>query len=57
MELDTGASYSVMGESTLRSILGDSVTIEDCNDITLRTYTGEVSPLVGQVTVTVSYKS
>lgn len=46
-----------MGESTLRSILGDSVTIDDCSDITLRTYTGEVLPLVGQATVTVSYKS
>ena len=57
MELDTGASYSVMGESTLRSILGDSVTIDDFSDITLRMYTGEVLPLVGQATVTVSYKS
>ena len=57
MELDTGASYSVMGESIFRSIMGDSVTIEDCSDISLRTYMGEVLPLVGKVTVSVAYKS
>ena len=57
MELDTGASYSVMGGSILRSIIGDSVTIENCSDISLRTYMGEVLPLVGKVTVSIAYKS
>ena len=37
--------------------MGDSVTIEDCSDISLRTYMGEVLPLVGKVTVFVAYKS
>ena len=54
MELDTGASYSVMGETTLHSILGDSVSIDDCSDITL---IGELLQLLGKVTVTVAYHS
>ena len=54
MELDTGASYSVVGETTLRSILADSVSIDHCSDITLQTYMGEILPLLGNVTVTVA---
>lgn len=57
MELDTGASYSIMGEMTFRSILGDSVSIDACSDITLRTYMGEILPLLGKVTVSVAYHS
>ena len=56
MELDTGASLSVMGDSTLKALLGDSVSITP-SDVTLRTYTGEELPVLGQVDVTVTYES
>ena len=56
MELDMGASFSVMGDSTLKALLGDSVSITP-SDVTLRTYTGEVLPVLGQVDVTVAYES
>ena len=54
MELDTGASYSVVGETSLRSILADSVSIDHCSDIILQTYMDEILPLLGNVTVTVA---
>ena len=56
IELDTGASLSVMGDSNLKALLGDSVSITP-SDVTSRTYTGEVLPVLGQVDVTVTYES
>ena len=56
MELDTGASLSVMGETTFRSLLGNTVPIEP-TEVRLRTYTGDGLPVLGEATVTVTYES
>ena len=56
MELDTGASLSVMGESTFRALLGNTVPIES-TEVRLRTYTGDGLPVLGKATVSVTYES
>ena len=56
MELDTGASLSVMGETTFQSLLGNTVPIEP-TEVRLRTYTGDGLPVLGEATVTVTYES
>ena len=53
MEVDTGASYSIISESTYHSLL----TMPELKptDITLRTYTGESIAILGLVEVDVLY--
>lgn len=54
MEIDTGASLSVISQKTLNNILdqGAKINMEPC-DRKLRTYLGEPIPVVGQCTVKV----
>ena len=54
MELDTGASVSVISESTFQAVLKDSVSLEPSN-IRLRTYMGEGLPVLGVATVSGCY--
>ena len=56
MELDTGASVSVISESTYNTVLKDTVPLES-TDISLRTYMGEELPVLGVATVAVGYES
>ena len=56
MELDTGASLSVMGETTFLSLLGNTVPSEP-TEVRLCTYTGDRLPVLGEATVTVTYES
>ena len=56
MEIDTGASRSIVGENTFKQLWSEDL----CPAITptkvkLRTYTGELIPVVGVTTVTVSH--
>ena len=53
MELDMGASVSVISESTYNTVLKDTVPLES-TDISLRTYMGEELPVLGVATVAVS---
>ena len=50
MELDTGASLSVISESTYRSIFGDNHRL-DSTDVTLRLYNGQELPVLGSTNV------
>ena len=57
MEVDTGASVTIISEATLRSIWRtQSVPLLHPTDVRLRTYTGEGIPVVGQLTVKVRYQ-
>ena len=56
MELDTGASVSVISESTYNTVLKDTVPLES-TDISLCTYMGEELPVLGVATVAVGYES
>ena len=56
MELDTGASVSVISESTYNTVLKDTIPLES-TDIRLRTYMGEELPVLGVATVAVSFES
>ena len=58
MELDTGASVSVIGEdifNQLKNIGGPSLNLRD-SKLTLKTYTGECIPVLGELIVEVKYK-
>ena len=55
MELDTGASVSVMSKDFLEENLGKDIEITP-SKIYLRTYTGEIIEPVGLANVTVSYR-
>ena len=55
MELDMGASVSVISESTYNTMLKDTVPLES-TDISLRRYMGEELPVLGVATVAVSYE-
>ena len=56
MEVDTGASKSIMSEETYKSLCGRSkhLVLEDTS-VRLRTYTGESLNVLGQMTVKVKY--
>ena len=54
MEIDTGASVSIISEETLRECFED-IPIEDTSS-TLRTYTGEIMPTMGTAHVEVEYE-
>ena len=56
IELDTGASVSVISESTYNTVLRDTVPLES-STIALHTYMGESLPVLGVATVTVTYES
>ena len=56
MELDTGASVSIISEDTFNSVLKDTVSIEPTN-ISLRTYLGKELPVLGTTEVEVVYES
>ena len=57
IEVDTGASVTIISEATLRSIWRtQSVPPLHPTNVRLRTYTGEGIPVVGQLTVKVRYQ-
>ena len=56
MELDTGASVSIISVDTFNSMLKDTVSIEPTN-ISLRTYLGKELPALGTTEVEVVYES
>ena len=58
MELDTGASLSVIGEDVynqLNIIEGSPLKLQDTK-FTLKSYTGEIIPVLGKLLVEVKYK-
>ena len=56
MEIDTGASRSIVGENTFKQLWAEELrpTITPAK-VKLRTYTGELIPVLGVATVTVSH--
>ncbi|XP_068756934.1 uncharacterized protein [Montipora capricornis] len=59
MEVDTGASLSVISEDVytqLKNIEGSSFNLQD-NKLTLKSYTGEIIPVLGTLSVEVKYKN
>ena len=56
MELDTGASVSLIPESLYNKELRDTAPLKSSRVI-LRTYTGEIIPVLGELTVQVEYGS
>ena len=52
MEIDTGASWSIVSEETYQDLLksGRDLPLREC-DIQLRTYMGESLPIMGRVVV------
>ena len=55
MELDMGASLSIIGETTYRSVFGDDHKL-DSTDVTLRLYNGQELPVLGFTDVHVQYE-
>ena len=57
MEVDTGATFSVISESTYNSLWerGTAPSLQATNDPCLKTYTGQSINVIGQITVTASY--
>ena len=53
MEIDTGAAVSIISESQQKALFPD--TTVQTSSITLKTYTGEQMPVVGQMPVSVQY--
>ena len=57
MELDTGASYSLISEQTYQVTWPEGApSLEQCN-MDLHTYTGEKEVVVGSINVTVCYNT
>ena len=56
MELDTGASVSVISEDTYNAVLRDTVSLVS-TDVSLHSYLGEQLPLLGVINVQVVYNS
>ncbi|XP_064476027.1 uncharacterized protein K02A2.6-like [Ornithodoros turicata] len=54
MELDTGASVSVMGEETLKTHY-PGIEVE-ASSVLLRSFSGELAPVVGKATVWAKYR-
>ena len=57
MEIDTGASVTVLCEATLRAVKGKGCFPLTRSKKKLRTYTGEEIPVLGTCRVSVSYKT
>ena len=55
MEIDTGSSVSIISEETFDKHFTDNILLTPSTS-KLRTYTGEVMPLVGMTDVDVEYK-
>ena len=55
MELDTGASSSLINEQTFDVIADHSHMIMRSTDVHLKTYTGEALDILGVADVTVNY--
>ena len=55
MELDTGASLSLINRPSSKKITRDSPTVLEHSDAQLRTYTGETVEIMGTVTVQAKY--
>ena len=56
MEINTGASVSVVGEKTLKTIQKGETTLElQQTSVRLQTYTGETIPVLGSVVVPVEH--
>ena len=55
MELDTGASLTLINRTSYDKINRDSPTILEHSNAQLRTYTGESVEIMGRVTVKVKY--
>ena len=55
MEVDTGATRSTISEYVYRSELSNSYPLKKCN-FTLRSYTGDLIPTIGYVSVPMKYK-
>ena len=55
MEIDTGASVSVISEQTRKKMLPDVPLSK--STLLLKTYTGEVMPVLGEMKVEVKYRS
>ena len=55
MEVDTGASLSVASEAKLQQLLGNLDL--KATTVTLKTYTGENLPVVGEIEVLIEYGS
>ena len=57
MELDTGATLSIVSEKTYHSLFSpDTAPQLKASSAKLKTYTGEILNILGTITVTVSYK-
>ena len=57
MEVDTGAAASLISEAMYKGSLARSVKPPlKCADVSLHTYSGEVLPVVGQISVTVKFQ-
>ena len=57
MELDTGASYSLISEQTYKATWSEGAPSLQQSGIKLHTYTGEQVVVVGSITVTVCYNT
>ena len=57
MEIDTGASVSIISENTYESVFTAKPQLCRNNEVELRTYTGQKIPVVGSCTVTVSHNN
>ena len=55
MEIDTGAAVSVISEQTRRKIFPNAVLSK--SSVLLKTYTGELMPVLGEMNVEVKYGS
>ena len=55
MELDTGASLTVINKSTYNKIGAESVSPIKESKVKLKTYTGECIPILGTINVQVQY--
>ena len=57
MELDTGATLSIVSEKTYQSLFSPQAAPQlKPSTVQLKTYTGEVLTILGEITVTVCYK-
>lgn len=54
MELDTGASVTIVAEDTFRKAFPERQL--ECSNVLLKSYNGELSPVLGKLTCSVDYK-
>ena len=56
MEIDTGASYSVISEETYNKLWSNNAPKLDATNIKLHPYTGETIKILGSISVDVKYR-